>query len=47
MVTLAETQAINEIAKALYDYLPGKPHPYADQTLSFPGVAQQVGVGQF
>lgn len=47
MVTLAETQAINEIAKVLYDYLPGKPHPYADQSLSFPGVAQQVGVGQF
>jgi hypothetical protein len=47
MINLAETQIINEIAKLLYDFLPGKPHPYADQTLSFPGVAQQVGVGQF
>lgn len=47
MVTLAETQAINEIAKILYDYLPGKPHPFADQALSFPGIAQQVGVEQF
>jgi hypothetical protein len=47
MVTLAETQVINEIAKALYGYLPGSPHPYADQQLSFPGVAQQVGVRHF
>ncbi|MEW5869078.1 MAG: hypothetical protein AB1894_07380 [Chloroflexota bacterium] len=35
------------MAKLLYEFLPGKPHPYADQSLSFPGVAQQVGVGQF
>lgn len=47
MVNLTETQAVNEIAKLLYDFLPGKPHPFADQSLSFPGVAQQVGVGQF
>jgi len=44
---LAESQAVNEMAKLLYEFLPGKPHPYADQSLSFPGVAQQVGVGQF
>lgn len=47
MITLAESQAVNEIAKLLSDFLPGKPHPYADPSLSFPGVAQQVGVGQF
>lgn len=47
MVTLAETHAVNEIANLLYDYLPGKPHPFADQSLSFPGVAQQVGVGKY
>jgi hypothetical protein len=47
MITLAETQAVNEIAQILYDFLPGKPHPFADQALSFPGVAQQVGVGEY
>jgi hypothetical protein len=47
MITLVETQVINELAKALYDYLPGNPHPFADQTLSFPGVAKQVGIGHF
>lgn len=47
MVTLADTQTVNEIARILYDYLPGKPHPFADQALSFPGVAQQVGIAQF
>ena len=47
MITLSETQAVNEMAKLLYEFLPGKPHPYADQSLSFPGVAQQLGVGQF
>ena len=47
MITLAETQTLNEMASLLYDYLPGKPHPYADSGLSFPGIAQQVGVGEF
>lgn len=47
MITLAETQAVNEIAQILYDFLPGKPHPFADQALSFPGVAQQVGIGEY
>lgn len=47
MVTLAESQAMNAIARLLYDFLPGKPHPFADQSLSFPGVAQQIGVGKF
>jgi hypothetical protein len=47
MVTLAESQAINDMAKILYDYLPGKPHPFADQSLSFPGVAHKLGIGQY
>jgi len=46
-ISLAESQAINEIASHLYDFLPGKPHPYADQSISFKGVAHKVGVGQF
>lgn len=36
---LKEAQAATELAEKLYPFLPGKPHPYADQTLSFPGVA--------
>lgn len=43
-LSLADTQAVNEIAQNMYDFLPGKPHPYADQSLSFPGAAQQVGL---
>jgi len=46
-ISLAESQAINEIASLLYDFLPGKPHPYADQSISFKGVANIVGVGQY
>ena len=44
---LKETQAIGKIADHLYDYLPGKAHPYADQTISFLGAAKAVGVGEF
>lgn len=44
-LSLAESQAVNEIAQYLYDFLPGNPHPYADQNLSFPGAAQKVGLG--
>lgn len=44
-LSLTESQAANEIAQFLYDFLPGSPHPYADQNLSFPGAAQDVGVG--
>jgi hypothetical protein len=46
-LSLAESQAINEIASHLYDFLPGKPHPYADQAISFKGVAYKISVGQF
>jgi len=44
-LTLTESQAVNEIAKLLYEFLPGKPHPYADQRISFAGVAHDVGLG--
>ena len=46
-MSLAESQAVNEMAAHLSDFLPGKPHPYADQRISFKGVAYQVGVGKF
>lgn len=44
---LKEAQAATELAEKLYPFLPGKPHPYADQTLSFPGVAAQLNLGQY
>lgn len=43
-LSLAESQAVNKIAELLYSFLPGTPHPYADQSISFPGVAQSVGL---
>lgn len=46
-LSLAESQAVNEVAAHLYDFLPGKPHPYAEQRISFKGVAYHIGVGQF
>jgi hypothetical protein len=38
-MSLAQQAALDDLAQHLYDFLPGKAHPYADQSLSFPGVA--------
>jgi hypothetical protein len=46
-LSLKENQVINEIASFLYDYLPGKPHPYANQEISFEGVAKILGLYKF
>ena len=46
-ITLQQSQAIARIAEAIYSFLPGKPHPYADQSLSFPGVAAQLGLSAY
>lgn len=46
-VSLPQSQAINELARLLYDYLPNKPHPYANQSISFAGVAADLGLVQF
>ena len=43
-VSLAESQAVAEIAELLYDFLPGKPYPYADPRISFQGVAHDAGL---
>lgn len=42
--SLTESQALAEIAKSLYDYLPGNPHPFADGNISFAGAAHGVGL---
>lgn len=46
-LTLQESQAIAELADLLQTFLPGKPHPYANQSISFPGVAAKLGLGQY
>jgi hypothetical protein len=43
-ISLKQGQALAELADRLYPFLPGTPHPYADQNLSFPGVAAQLGL---
>ena len=43
-LTLKDSQALTELADLLYSFLPGTPHPYADPSLSFPGVAAKLGL---
>ena len=42
-LSLSESQAVNEMAKVLYNFLPGNPYPYADQSVSFKGIAYEGG----
>lgn len=44
-LSLKESKAISDIAEHLYPFLPGTPHPYASQDISFPGAAAGAGVG--
>jgi hypothetical protein len=44
-LSLSETQAVAELAQHLYDYLPGKAHPYARPPISFETVSTQLGLG--
>jgi hypothetical protein len=46
-LTLTQEQAVAELGKHLYHFLPGQPHPYADQSISFQGAANATGVGEF
>ena len=46
-MSLAEQAALDDLAQHLYDFLPGKPHPHAHQNLSFPGVASELGLGNY
>lgn len=45
-LSLSESQAVTDLANSLYDFLPGKAHPFADQSVSFAGVASSVGLGE-
>lgn len=46
-LSLSQTQAVNELANHLYSFLPGKAHPFADQAISFEGVAAFFSLGKF
>jgi hypothetical protein len=46
-LSLKESQAINEMSEVLYSFLPGSPHPYAAPEISFPGVAQKLGLQNY
>lgn len=41
---LRESQLVTELADVLHDFLPGKPHPYANADISFPGAARAARV---
>jgi len=45
-LSLSQTQALNELATLLYDFLPGKAHPFANQAVSFEGVANSLELGK-
>lgn len=45
-LSLAETQHLNRLADLLYEFLPGKPHPYADPSISFKGIAKELGLSR-
>lgn len=47
MLTLSQIQDLNKLADLLYSFLPGKAHPFADQSISFEGIATSLGLGQF
>ncbi len=42
-----QTQVITKIANLLYNFLPGNPHPFADQSISFRGIAYELGLENF
>jgi len=46
-LSLSETRAIAEVAAHLYDYLPGKAHPYARPPISFETVSAELGLRDF
>ncbi len=45
-LSLKETKTIAGMAGIIYDFLPGQAHPFADQRISFAGVARDIGVGE-
>ncbi len=46
-LSLQKTKAITEISSLLYNFLPGQAHPFANQRISFAGIAQELNLGHF
>ncbi|MFX1532878.1 MAG: hypothetical protein ACFFDI_01440 [Promethearchaeota archaeon] len=46
-LSLQKTKAIAEMSSLLYDFLPGEPYPFADQNISFVGIANKLGLSYF
>jgi hypothetical protein len=46
-LSLSKTQAVADLAEHIADFLPGKPHPFADPAISFPGVAARLRLDKF
>ncbi len=46
-LTLKESNAVVKIAEVLYDFLPGTPHKYGVKRLSFPAIAEDLGLGNY
>ena len=44
---LPEVHAVGQMASLFYDFLPAKAHPYADQSISFPAVAHELGLAAY
>lgn len=44
---LKEEVIINKLSDILYSFLPGKAHPFANQIISFEGVACKIGLSKF
>lgn len=46
-MSLQEELVITKLSDTLYSFLPGKAYPYANQTISFEGVANKMGLAKF
>ena len=46
-LSLKESQAVSNLADHLYPFLPGKPHPLANEAISFAGIAADLRLHNF
>jgi hypothetical protein len=46
-LNLTKTQTISELADFLYSFLPGTPHPFANQSISYAGIASDLELERF
>jgi hypothetical protein len=46
-LSLTESQVVNRIASHIRDFLPANPHPYANQKISFAGIAHDLNLSGF